>query len=136
MNVKKQLRQPLNFSYLDVFFLLLAGFVLSLAIYFAGREAKASSQSNAVYRVEATARYDSRVYESIPVAGEILFDENGKRIGEILKSETYQAEGETQVLLECRIQGKAPALEESIRIETAKSLNVAEVLSVSEEKNP
>lgn len=136
MNVKKQLRQPLSVSYLDVFFLLLAGFVLSLGIYFVGREAKASSQSAAVYRVEVTARYDSRVYESIPAEGELLFDENGKRIGEILKSETYQAEGKTQVLLECRMQGKVPALEENIRIETAKSLNVAKVLSVSEEENP
>lgn len=133
MNQKKQERNALRFSYLDVFFLLLAGFILSIGIYFFSRGDQ-NGEVVPTYRVEATAHYDGRVYEAIPSAGETLFDENGVRIGEILKAETYQAEGKTQVLLEFRLRGKAPKPDGAVRIETAKSTNVATVLSVSEEE--
>lgn len=131
MNRRKQERHAFSFSYLDVFFLILAGFVLSLGINFANQKDAAVSAST--YRIEVSASYDSRVYESAPAEGEALFDENGARIGEVLKTEFYQSEGEDLVLLTCRIQGEMPEPDETIRIETAKSLNVAKILSVSEE---
>ena len=131
MNRRKQERHAFSFSYLDVFFLILAGFVLSLGINFANQKDAAVSAST--YRIEVSASYDGRVYEVAPVEGETLFDENGARIGEVLKTEFYRSEGEDLVLLTCRIQGEKPKPDETIRIETAKSLNVAKILSVSEE---
>lgn len=131
MNRRKQERHAFSFSYLDVFFLILAGFVLSLGINFANQKDAAAAAST--YRIEVSASYDSRVYVAAPAEGEALFDENGMCIGEVLKTEFYRSEGEDLVLLTCRIQGEKPKPDETIRIETAKSLNVAKILSVSEE---
>lgn len=124
------------FSYLDVFFLLLAGFVLSLLIYFSSDQAK---QKNVLYEcvVEVTSVYRSELLHAIPQEGEILFDENKNVIGQVLEVQVLdqnEMSGKTELRLLCLTKGVSVEIGEVFFVETSRSRNSGEVIAVSEYK--
>ncbi len=125
-----------SFSYLDVFFLLLAGFVLSILIYFASDQARKIRQIPDCV-VEVTASYRDEIMHAVPEEGELLFDEKANVIGQVLEVEIFdqvEIKGETKVRLLCLTKGISVQEGEPFSLETARSRNEGNVVSVSEYK--
>ena len=115
----------LRFSYLDVFFLLLAGCLLSIGIYFFAEDSERVTVKRE-YRVEASAYYREELYSALPVIGESLYDENGERIGSVLACSVENGNAYISFSLEVT----PPDEGETMMMETAKAVKKVKIVNV------
>ena len=123
-------KQSLTFSYLDVFFILLAGFIISFGIYLFTEDAGAVPEK--AYRVEARAFYREALLDTVPQEGDVLYDGEGNRIGEILSADVLFPGARSEVFLAFTLWGDAPEIGDTFAVETASALAEAEILNVLE----
>ncbi|MBR3836894.1 MAG: hypothetical protein IKJ74_02000 [Clostridia bacterium] len=123
-------KQSLTFSYLDVFFILLAGCIISFGIYLFTEDTAAAPAKE--YCVEAKAFYREALIDTLPREGEALYDGAGNQIGEILSAEVLFPGARSEAYLTFTLRGDPPAVGESFAVETATALAEAEILNVTE----
>ena len=71
-----------SFSYIDIFFLLLAGLILSFGIgFFAEMRQETRSES---YQVYLTVPMEEVLKNVVPMAGDVLYGEDGETCGRVL----------------------------------------------------
>lgn len=133
MNLKrKQESAGIGFSYLDVFFLILAGLILSLWVYIATSEGDAAIQGSS--RVELTASYEAALIHALPQEGQDLFDEKGNRIGRVESVLQYEAENQTvgsaQIYLICTVDRTDLKEGDLFPVETAFSVKIGKIVHV------
>ena len=75
-------KKPIHFTFIDGLLILLAGFLISFAV-FAVTEEKKSRESQKNYLVEASVFFEEPFVPYIPETGEILYDEEGNPLGTI-----------------------------------------------------
>jgi len=121
-------KRSFGFSYLDAFFLLLAGLILSLGIYFFA-EYKQKEAQILEYRVELSAVLEDYQYLCCPKEGDSLFDESGNVIGTLLFVSLPQEDRPETVLI-CSLRGIAPEAEKIFRAEFASCILHMNVTSV------
>lgn len=122
--------QSLSFSYLDVFFILLAGCILSFGIYlFSENRTVAPAQE---YSVEAKAVYREALLDALPQEGDVLYDGEGNEIGRIRSAEVLFPGAESEVYLTFTLWSDPPKVGDSFTVETAFALAEAEILNVSQ----
>ncbi|MBR2616125.1 MAG: hypothetical protein IKC69_05550 [Clostridia bacterium] len=115
-----------RFSYLDVFFLLLAGCVLSLGIYFFAEDSEAK-ENISHYCVEARAEYREELYSVIPIAEETVYDSEGRPIGTVASCTVSGSE----VWIELELAGVKPNEGETMTLETARAVKEVEIIRVT-----
>ncbi|MBR5295525.1 MAG: hypothetical protein IKU24_02925 [Clostridia bacterium] len=113
-SLKKE-KGSLPFSYIDAFFILLVGLIISFGIYFVTEQNK--EKDVGLYRVEMNAYVDKALTESIPETGEKIY-ENGKEVGEVLFVEKKESENTILVKVVSRWKGKVPDQGEVKTVET------------------
>ncbi len=117
----------LPFSYMDIFFILLAVLALSFGIYdVAERHEK---NKGAIYQVELSACVEKALKQSIPEAGDV-FLEDDKAAGEVLSVEIKETAEVFQVKAVCKKIGTPPKTGEEIKLETATGICTMLVESV------
>ncbi len=75
-------KKPIHFTFIDGLLILLAGFLISFAV-FAVTEEQKSRESQKKYLVEASVFFEEPFVPYIPETGEILYDEEGNPLGTI-----------------------------------------------------
>lgn len=117
-----------SFSYIDIFFLLLAGLILSVGIGFLA-EAHRSNQSES-YQVYLTSPVESALKHAIPMAGDVVYGEDGEPYGRVLTVSTEDV-GNKQILrIKCRLDGERPLVGEELIVETPNCVRKMQVYSV------
>ncbi len=123
------------FSYLDAFFLLLAGLVLSFGIYLATEKTKIPGEQGCEMTV--LVRYEQALQEWIPKEGAALLDEKGAVIGEVLAVRTL-VDGETKTVeLDCDMKQSLWQEGDAFSVETKECIKegiVQQIRLDSEEK--
>ena len=125
--MKKKEAKNFSFSYLDIFFLLLAGLILSFGIAFlveAHRENLVDS-----YNVYLSATVEESFSQAIPTAGDTVFDTEGKEIGRVLSADTREDRDGLLLTVKCRIKMESPERGEEILLETPGSIRYMRVVS-------
>jgi hypothetical protein len=123
---------PRSFSYIDVFFILLAVLALSFGIYYIAE--RSDRNENVRHEIELSAVVVKELKASIPEAGDFLLD-GEKKIGEILSVEIREGAEVFQVKLLCQRKGRPPKIGEEIKLETYAGICVMQVESVEEIKS-
>ncbi len=125
-NDKKEI-QTLPFSYIDIFFILLAGLVLSFGIYFATEKRQENKEE--LYRIEMTSSIEEGMEEIVPEAGERIF-ENKEAVGEILSVEKEKTENDLSIRVVCLWKGKDVQVGQEKVIETLSCICTMQIDSV------
>ncbi len=134
MNKEKMTeKKSVSLSYIDLFFLLLAGLILSLGIY-AMSESRAQSQENPQYRVELSAIVPTEFSDWIPREGEEIYNRAGEKIGQVQFLSTSPVYEGNQVHWICLLDRDPPKLGEEFVMESTRSVLKTSVLSVTEQK--
>jgi len=120
----------LTFSYLDVFFILLAGCIISFGIYLFTEDPAAATQQE--YYVEAKAFYKEALLDALPREGDVLYDGEGDPIGEIRRAEVLFPGAVSEVYLTFTLWSDPPKAGDCFTVETAYALAEAEILNVSQ----
>lgn len=122
-----------SFSYIDIFFLLLAGLVLSFAIAFLTE----LHRENRVeyHQVYLSAEVSEAFSHAIPSAGDAVFGEDGETVGKVLSVETEDSNGKLRLKLKCRLKLEEPTVGEEMKLETPGSIRTMRIDSV-EKTNP
>ncbi|MBQ3076053.1 MAG: hypothetical protein IJC26_08285 [Clostridia bacterium] len=126
--IEKQQATLFSFSYIDIFFLLLAGLILSVVIGFFAEY----HQNNRVesYQVSLSSQMDETLRHAVPVAGDPVFGEDGEPYGRVI-AVTIEELGVRQFLkIKCRLDGEKPMVGEELVIETPGSIRRMQVYSV------
>ena len=132
MSKLKKEGAPIHFSYLDIFFLLLLGLFLSLAVYFGSVAAENAKLSE--YEVKLSAYVKAPLTEIVPKKGESLYGANGEIVGEILSVEKEAFHQRTLIRLTCRVNLKeSPVQGDAMQIETRDCTLKMNVYSVEKE---
>lgn len=121
-------KQGASFSYIDIFFLLFAGLVLSVGIGFlveVHRENRVET-----YRIRVSATVEEALQHAVPEAGDVLFDAEGEACGKVLSVETEATANELILKMRCRWEGEKPTVGEQITVETPGSIRLMQVDSV------
>lgn len=130
--IEKKQQSVFSFSYIDIFFLLLVGLILSVGIGFLAEVHRENmGRSHYVYVSQTVEETEY----PMPVAGDVLFGKDGLQIGRVLTVETEETEGRTLLKLKCRLEGEKPSVGEIITIETFGSIRTMQVDSVESAKN-
>jgi len=109
-----------SFMYIDIFFLLVAGFILSLGIGFLA-ETHYENRSR-TYQVHLSAVVEETFAHAIPAAGDPVFGENGESVGKVLAVVTEEAQGHLILKMKCRLEGEEPLPGEEFLLETPGSI--------------
>ena len=118
----------LSFSYIDMFFLLLAGLILSFGIGYLS-EAHRSNQSES-YQVYLNAPIEEELKHAIPMAGDVVFGENGEPCGRVLMVTTEETGNQLNLKIKCRLDGEKPMVGAEILVETPDCVRKMQVYSV------
>ena len=122
---KKKRKTNVSFSYIDIFFLLLAGLVLSFGIGFLAevhRENRVES-----YYVYLSAAVEKEFSHAVPASGDTVFGTDGESIGKVLSAETRETENGLHLTVKCRLTAKAPEEGEEIVLETSGCIRSMQV---------
>ena len=117
-----------SFSYIDIFFLLLAGLILSFGIGYLA-EAQRSNQSES-YQVYLTAPVEEALKHAIPMAGDVVFGEDGEPCGRVLTVTTEEMGNKQNLKIKCRLDGEKPMVGAEILMETPDCVRKMQVYSV------
>lgn len=117
---KKKQTAGLSFSYIDIFFLLLAGLVLSFGIATLSEIHRDSRVES--YYVYLSARVEEELSHAVPAAGDTVFGTDGEVIGKVLSAESSEEENGLYLTVKCRIQGEEPAQGGEMMLETPGSI--------------
>ncbi len=122
---EKKRKTYFSFSYIDFFFLLLAGLILSFGIGFLAEVHRENLVES--YYVYLSATVEDELSHAIPSVGDTVFGTDGKSIGKVLSVE-LQEEGNGLLLsVKCRLNTEAPAEGERIMLETSGSIRSMQV---------
>ncbi len=120
-----------SFSYIDIFFLLLAGLILSFGIGFLAEVHRVNH--NEEYQAYLSATVDEPFAHALPQAGDTVFGENGDPIGKVLSVQTEDRSGGRVFLqIKCRLEGEKPLVGDRILLETIGSVRTMRVDLVEE----
>lgn len=122
---QKKRKTHFSFSYIDIFFLLLAGLILSFGIGSLAeihRENKVES-----YYVYLSASVEEEFSHAIPAGGDAVFGTDGKSIGKVLSAELQEEGNGLLLTVKCRFNTEAPAEGERIVLETPGSIRSMQV---------
>lgn len=132
-NLKRE-NSAFSFSYLDVFFLLILGLVLSVVLYFV-LETPALWGGEESFHVGASAYLDRAVFDSIPAPAEMLLDGEGKEIGKILSVQKEIRGDRVFCKMTLEMKGADFKVGQKIRVETRNFVSDFWIYSVlAEEK--
>ncbi len=131
MQMKKESAEH-SFTYIDVFFLLLAGLILSFGAYLF-TEHRAQQRKEPI-EISLSAYVEKELWEAIPEAGEPIYNENGEIYGTVLSVEREETGGALLLRLTCKMEGVTPQMGEEMRIETPWSIRSMWVYEISEGK--
>lgn len=126
--MKKKRGFGFTFSYLDLFFLLFAGLILSYGIgslVEMRRNARAES-----YQVYLTAPVGQHLEHALPVEGDVIFGEDGEPCGRVLMVNREKTEQEDVLTLKCRLDGEKPAVGDTLTVETPGCIRSMQVSAV------
>ncbi|MBE6713013.1 MAG: hypothetical protein E7580_05790 [Ruminococcaceae bacterium] len=121
-------KQSYSFSYMDIFFLLLAGLILSFGIGFLIETHRESMGEK--YLVDLSASVGEELKHAVPAKGDVLFDEDGRTCGKVLSVETVEKGNRLILKLHCRLEGENPKTGETITVETVGSIRQMQVDAV------
>ncbi len=116
---KKKESVALPFSYIDVFFILLAVLAISFGIY----DIAERNERNAdpLYHIELSTQISEDLQKSVPEAGDILF-EGDRAIGEVLSVEFREGVDIFYVKAVCLMRIDHPKKGKQLILETANSV--------------
>lgn len=123
-----------SFSYLDVFFLLIFGLVLSVLLYLF-LDAPGVWKKENTYQLEVSAYVEQEISHSIPEETEILFDKEGNKIGKILSAETEELGNRVFCKICCRVTGSNFEKGEKFTLETKNFIHDMWIYSVVAQEN-
>ena len=106
-----------TFSFLDIFFLVLLGLVFSVVLYFI-LETPDFLGEEKEHRVEVSAYLDSALAPALPMTGDVLYDQEGREIGEIRFMEAQIRGNSVFCKMECIVRGSDFAEGEKMHVET------------------
>lgn len=132
MKKNEKREQKNRFSYLDIFFLLFLGLILSVILFLfleAGEQKKEE-----FYQVELSSSVSAELEEVIPQEGESLLDDEGEELGRILSVKTEKTGEKMSLKIICLISGDPPRKGDTIHLETKNFISDMKVLSVVSEK--
>ncbi len=114
-----------SFSYIDIFFLLLAGLILSFGI---GSLAEVHRESRVDhYHVYLSATVEEAFAHAIPEVGDTVFGPDGQSIGKVLSVETQEQDGKQHLKLKCRLKTETPLVGDEILLETPGSIRTMRI---------
>ncbi len=114
-----------SFSYIDIFFLLLAGLILSFGIGFLVEIHRENLvESHYVY---LSATVEEEFSHAIPAVGDTVFGTDGKNIGKVLSVETREEGKGLFLKMKCRLNMETPSEGEEILLETPGSMRLMRV---------
>ena len=116
-----------SFSYIDFFFLLLAGLILSFGIGFLVETHRENLVDS--YNVYLYATVEEEFSYEIPAAGDTVFDTSGKDIGKVLTVETWEDGDYLLLNVKCRMNMEVPEKNQEILLETPGSIRRMCVIS-------
>lgn len=114
--LKRKQKTNVSFSYIDIFFLLLAGLVLSFGIGFLAEVHRDNRVES--YYVYLSAAVEEEFSHAVPASGDTVFGTDGESIGKVLSAETRETENGLHLTVKCRLTTKAPEKGEEIVLET------------------
>lgn len=118
----------LSFSYIDIFFLLLAGLILSFGIgFFAEMRQETRSES---YQVYLTVPMEEVLKNVVPMAGDVLYGEDGETCGRVLTVSVEEVANKRNLKIKCRLKGKRPNVGDELMIETPDCVRKMQVYLV------
>ena len=130
-------KRTLSFSFLDVFFLLLAFLIGSVFFYFATQEAT-NAPLPATYRIEVETVPKSFLFSHLPEEGEEIFTEEGLMCGTVLDAHIEASDKGRVLVLTVQATLSLPPEEASAwRVETkdfSQRMTVRSVQVVQEAK--
>ena len=129
---KQKMQSFFSFSYIDFFFLLLAGLILSLGIGFLAEVHMENRSHN--YQVYLSATVEEPFLHAIPEAGDLVFGEKGACIGKVLAVETKKKEDHLILTVKCRLEGDEPLVGEEMLLETPGSIRMMRIDSAEPEE--
>ena len=121
----------LSFSYIDIFFLLLAGLVLSVGIGFLVETHR--ENLGETYLVDCSATVGEELRNALPQKGDVLYDEEGQPCGKVLSVETEEKGKNLLLEIRCRLEGEKPEVGEDITVETPSCIRTMQVDGVQPE---
>lgn len=124
-------KQSFSFSYIDIFFLLLAGLILSVGIGFLVETHR--ENLGETYLVECSATLNEEMRSALPKKGEVLYNEEGQPCGKVLSVETEEKGKGLLLKLQCRLEGARPEIGSSITVETPSCIRSMQVDAVQAE---
>ena len=128
-----KMKRNFGFSYLDAFFLLIAGLIVSLGIY-AFSEIQQREAQTVYYQVEMSAVLEDYQRLACPREGDVLFDESGNAIGTLL-SVSFPEEDRPETVLVCSLKGICPEAGSDFRAEFVSCILYLNVKSVQAVEN-
>ena len=117
---KQREKMKISFSYLDAFFLLLAGLVLSFGIYFATEQRKSGIETGCQMTVLVS--YEKDLQQWIPEEGEVLWGEQGDVIGQVTAVRVLSVGVSQTVELDCDMKRSGWQEGESFLVETKECI--------------
>lgn len=121
-------KKPIQFTFIDGLLILLAGFLLSLAV-FAVTEEKKSREEQGTYLVEASVFFEEPFAMYIPETGDVLYDEEGIPVGTIEEIVSDERKHGAEVLI--RFRTEQPCDEGDFVLTTSAVVRRGTVLSCS-----
>lgn len=126
--LNKKRAMHFSFSYIDIFFVLLAGLILSFGIGFLVEIHRENLVES--YYVYLSAEVEEEFFHAIPVAGDTVFDADGSARGKVLTVETREDGDSMYLTVKCRISEESLVLGEEILLETPGSMRLMRVDSL------
>ena len=121
----KKEKAHFSFSYIDIFFLLLAGLILSFGIGFLAEVHRENLVES--YYVYLSATVEDEFSHAIPNDGDTVFGVDGESIGKVLSVELQEEEKGLLLTVKCRLNTEPPAEGERIVLETPGSIRSMQV---------
>ena len=132
MNRNEKRESKSRFSYLDIFFLLFLGLVLSVLLFLfleAGEQKKEE-----FYQVSLSSVISAELKEFVPKEGEALLADKGEELGRILSVETKTKGEKMSLEIICLVEGERPRKGDVMHLETKNFVSDMKILSVISEK--
>ena len=131
MNLSEK-KQGTSFSYIDIFFLLFAGLILSVGIGFLVEVHRENRVE--IYQIHVSSVVEEALQHAVPEVGDVLFDSDGEACGKVLSVKTETTANQLILKMRCRWEGVKPEVGEKITVETPGSIRPMQVDAVESDR--
>ncbi len=128
----KKIAPFFGLSYLDAILLLVAGLILSVGIYLSA-EARRQEENREYCRLQVLLSYEEVLLPVSPDEGDLLFGENGEKIGAV--EQVLPSEREGEFVIRCLVKKGPWQKDGAFSVETQESVKQGTILSVEEGLN-